>query len=103
MKVIPKKERIEVYKKALEIITNEEKGYNYGLCILLRDLYLNNNNPNDNYRIIPFQETSIYFPEFGKYYTNKNSFIRLYYENDDLWRRIVLRLILEELKANEEI
>ena len=29
-------------------------------------------------------------------------FTELYEKNDNLWRRVVLRLILEELKANEE-
>ena len=39
MKIIPKKQRIKVYKRALEIIENEEKGFDSGLCILLRNLY----------------------------------------------------------------
>jgi hypothetical protein len=58
MKVIPLKKRIKVYKRALEIIENEEKGFDKGLCILLRDLYLNSSKyPDKNYMIMRFEKT----------------------------------------------
>lgn len=106
MKIIPKKQRIKVYKRALEIIENEEEGFDSGLCILLRDLYLNKPCPENNYKIMRFERTPYYFIEFKKYYnydTIENfRFNELYEKNDNIWRRVVLRLILEELKANEE-
>ena len=62
--VIPKKERIEVYKRALEIIENEEKGFDSGLCVLLRNLYYKR----EAAHIQTFVLTPERFPEFGKYY-----------------------------------
>ena len=108
MKIIPKQKRIKVYKRALEIIENEEKGFDKGLCILLRDLYLNSSKyPDKNYMIMRFEKTPFYFIEFKKYCNYDNieifRFTELYEKNDNLWRRVVLRLSLEELKANEEI
>jgi len=44
------------------------------------------------------------YPEFKRYYNcEPRRFIELYESNRDVWRRVVLRLSLEELKANEEI
>lgn len=106
MKVIPKEQRIKVYKRALKIYENEEEWSNKGLCILLRNLYLNKLYPENNYRIMRFEKTPYYFIEFKKYCNYDNienfRFTELYEKNDNLWRRVVLRLILEELKANEE-
>ena len=106
MKVIPLKKRIKVYKRALEIIENEEKGFDHRLCILLRNLYLNKLYPENNYRIMRFEKTPYYFIEFKKYCNydciDAFKFSKLYEKNINLWRRVVLRLILEELKANEE-
>ena len=106
MKVIPKKQRIKVYKRALKIYENEEEWSNKGLCILLRNLYLNREYPENNYRIMSFEQTPYYFIKLKRYCTyemEKFKFHELYEKNDNLWRRVVLRLILEELKANEEI
>lgn len=110
--VIPKKERIRVYKRALEIIENEEDVYrlrkDYGLCILLRciDSNLNSYKEDYDFRGIywDYRETPNLYPEFKRYYNDEPiRFIKLYESNRDVWRRVVLRLILEELKANEEI
>ena len=101
MKIIPKKQRIKVYKRALEIIENEEEGFDTGLCILLRNLYSIKNREYWYYSKTPEK-----FIEFKKYYhPNQDNikFKKLYYNNLNLWRRVVLRLSLEELKANEEI
>jgi len=110
MKVIPKKQRIKVYKRALEVIENDlfliELGLesNVGLCMLLDCIMFNT-----HYKIrrMEWVNTPKRFPEFKKYmnYNKSHCFIRfenLYEENSKLWRRVVLRLILEELKANEE-
>jgi len=112
MKVIPLKKRIKVYKRALEIIENEEDVYKlrkaYELCILLRciDSNLNSYLTTYDFRGIHwhYNETPNLYPEFKRYYTDEpRKFIELYKSNRDVWRRVVLRLILEELKANEEI
>lgn len=113
MKVIPKKQRIKVYKRALEVIENDlfliELGLesNVGLCMLLDCIMFNT-----HYKIrrMEWVNTPKRFPEFKKYINYKESypfmsFIRfenLYCNNRNLWRRVVLKLILEELKANEE-
>lgn len=105
MKVIPKKKRIQVYKKALQVLENEKEDWDAGLCILFRNLYYGYSAGD----IQSFQLTPKRFPEFKKYYKynswDGNNFIKFektYERNVNLWRRAVLKLILEELKANEE-
>jgi len=105
-KIIPKRKRIQIYKRALQVLENEEENWDAGLCILLRNLYYGFHAP----FLQRFELTPIRFPEFGKYCNCSNwegndaiKFKKTYYENEHLWRRVVLRLILEELKANEEI
>ena len=104
--VIPKKERIKVYERALEIIENEEDVYelgkDYGLCILLRciDSNLNSYKEDYDFRGIywDYRETPNLYPEFKRYYNCEPiRFIKLYESNRDVWRRIVLRLILEKM------
>lgn len=104
--VIPKKERIRVYKRALEIIENEEDVYELGkayeLCILLRciDSNLNSYKEYYDFRGIywDYEETPDLYPEFKRYYTDEpRKFIELYESNRDVWRRVVLRLILEKM------
>ena len=104
--VIPKKERIKVYERALEIIENEEDVYrlrkDYGLCILLRciDSNLNSFKEAYDFRGIYWHhnETPDLYPEFKRYYTDEpRKFIELYESNRDVWRRVVLRLILEKM------
>lgn len=104
--VIPKKERIKVYKRALEIIENEEDVYrlrkDYGLCILLRcvDSNLNSYLTTYDFRGIYwyYNETPDLYPEFKRYYNCESiRFIELYESNRDVWRRVVLRLILEKM------
>jgi len=101
--VIPKKERIRVYKRALEIIENEEDVYklgkDYGLCILLRCIDSNVSHYKDSYKIAErYCETPDLYPEFKRYYNDEpRKFIELYESNRDVWRRVVLRLILEEM------
>ena len=111
MKVIPLKKRIKVYKRALEIIENEEDVYgvnrDYGLCILFRCIDLNLNHfleEEPNGKSWNFHDTPKLYPEFSKYYDSgqKVKFRETFHNNRNLWRRVVLRLILEELKANEE-
>jgi len=107
MKVIPKKQRIKVYKRALEVIENDlfliELGLNSdeGLCMLLDCITFNMHYSKRN---LEWLYTSNRFPEFKKYYKHNLDlkFANLYNSNKNLWRRVVLRLILEELKANEE-
>lgn len=107
MKVIPKQKRIKVYKRALEVIENDlfliELGLNShdGLCLLLDCITFNTHY---KLRRVEWEQTPRRFPEFRKYYQNCFSyrFENLYHRNSNLWRRVVLRLILEELKANEE-
>jgi hypothetical protein len=106
MKIIPKQKRIKIYKRALQVLENEEEDWDAGLCILLRDLYYGFRASS----IHRFELTPARFPEFNKYYKYNNwekddsiKFEKTYYKNEHLWRRVVLRLILEELKANEEI
>ena len=107
MKIIPKKTRIKVYKRALKVLENEEEDWDSGLCILLRNLYYGYN----AYIRQPFELTSERFPEFSKYYKcffgypfeDQIKFEKLYNKDEHIWRRVVLRLILEELKVNEEI
>lgn len=107
MKIIPKKERIKVYKRALEIIENEENVYelrkDHYLCILFRCIDLNLKSYLE--RGWDFRDTPMLYPEFRKYFLGdfNMKFKKIFYINRDLWRRVVLRLILEELKANEEI
>jgi len=106
MKVIPKKQRIKVYKRALEVIENEENVYELGkdryLCLLLRCIDLNLRSYLNG--IWDFNDTPKLYPEFKKYFLDDFNmrFERIFFNNRDLWRRVVLRLILEELKANEE-
>ena len=104
--VIPKKERIRVYERALEIIENEEDVYKlgkfYGLCILLRciDSNLNSYLTTYDFRGIHwyYGDTPDLYPEFKRYYTYEpRKFIELYESNIDVWRRVVLRLILEKM------
>lgn len=104
--VIPKKERIKVYERALEIIENEEDVYelgkDYGLCILLRciDSNLNSYKEDYDFRGIYWhcKETPNLYPEFKRYYNDEpRKFIELYESNIDVWRRVVLRLILEKM------
>ena len=104
--VIPKKERIRVYKHALEIIENEEDVYGldktYSLCILLRciDSNLKSYLATYDFRGIHwhYNETPDLYPEFKRYYNDEpRKFIELYESNRDVWRRVVLRLILEEM------
>lgn len=111
MKVIPKKQRIKVYKRALEIVENEEYVYdlrdNRALCFLLPAINLNVKNFRE---IQQYKNTVNLFPEFGKFISfndefwdySEVKFYNIYVSKRDLWRRVVLRLILEELKANEE-
>lgn len=112
MKVIRKKQRIKIYKRALEIIENEEYVYDLrndrALCFLLPAINLNVKNFRE---IQEYKNTVNLFPEFGKFISFNDScwdhaevkFYNIYTNNRDLWRRVVLKLILEELKANEEI
>ena len=104
--VIPKKERIRVYKRALEIIENEEDVYklgkDYGLCILLRCIDSNLNSYKEDYDFRGiywcYKETPDLYPEFKRYYNDEpRKFIELYESNRDVWRRVVLRLILEKM------
>jgi len=104
--VIPKKERIRVYKRALEIIENEEDVYGldktYSLCILLRciDSNLKSYLATYDFRGIHwhYNETPDLYPEFKRYYNDEpRKFIGLYESNRDVWRRVVLRLILEKM------
>ena len=106
METIPKKERIRVYKRALEIIENEEDVYElgkaYGLCLLLRciDSNLNSYKEYYDFRGIhwDYEETPDLYPEFKRYYNDEpRKFIELYESNIDVWRRVVLRLILEKM------
>lgn len=107
MKVIPKQKRIKVYKRALEVIENDlfliELGLNSddGLCMLLDCITFNIHYKR---RSMAWLHTPNRFPEFKKYYKHglNLKFKNLYNDNSNLWRRVVLRLILEELKANEE-
>ena len=99
MKVIPKKQRIKIYKCALKLY-EEELDEDVGICQLLRNLYWIKNKEYWYYSKTPEK-----FIEFKKYYhPNQNNirFENTFYNNKNLWRRVVLRLILEELKANEE-
>ena len=107
MKVIPKKKRIKVYKRALEIIENKEDVYELGkdkyLCLLFRCIDLNlKSYLNKEW---DYEHTPILYPEFRKYFLDdfNMKFEEIFCTNRDLWRRVVLRLILEELKTNEEI
>ena len=116
MKTIPKKKRIKVYKRALEIVENEEciynnegkKGSEIGLCLLFRCIDSNLNSYMDDYDKFgnnwDHAHTPNLYPEFKKYFLDDFNmrFERIFFNNRDLWRRVVLRLILEELKANEE-
>ena len=100
--VIPKKERIEVYKRALEIIENEEDVYGlveYPLCVLLRCIDSNVKHYVYSYKIVDdYHYTPKLYPEFGKYYENNvKNFLNVYAFNRNLWRRVVLRLILEKM------
>jgi len=104
--VIPKKERIRVYKHALEIIENEEDVYGldktYSLCILLRciDSNLKSYLATYDFRGIHwrYNETPNLYPEFKRYYNyNPRKFSNVYMSNRNLWRRVVLRLILEKM------
>ena len=114
--VIPKKERIRIYKRALEIIENEEDVYklrkDYGLCILLRCIDSNLNSYleyydfrgihwhyKDSYKIAErYCFTPKLYPEFGKYCKDGvKKFSNVYMSNRNLWRRVVLRLILEKM------
>ena len=107
MKVIPKQKRIKIYKKALQVLENDlflnKLGLDNdaGLCIILDCIAFNT-----HYiiRKMEWLQTPNRFPEFKKYYNNliNIKFANLYYDNTNLWRRVVLRLILEELKENEE-
>lgn len=107
MKVIPKQKRIKVYKRALEVIENDlfliELGLNShdGLCLLLDCITFNKHYTE---REMEWLYTPNRFPEFKKYYKDglDLKFANLYNINTNIWRRVVLRLILEELKANEE-
>ena len=107
MKIIPLKKRIKVYKRALEVIENDlsltKLGLNShdGLCMLLDCIAFNIHYTE---RKISWLHTPNRFPEFKKYYKDglDLKFANLYNSNTNLWRRVVLRLILEELKANEE-
>ena len=101
--VIPKKERIRIYKRALEIIENEEDVYGldktYLLCILLRCIDSNVSHYKDSYKIAErYCFTPKLYPEFGKYCKDGvKKFSNVYMSNRNLWRRVVLRLILEEM------
>ena len=101
--VIPKKERIEVYKRALEIIENEEDVYElgkaYGLCHLLRCIDSNLRHYLNDYKIVnSCYYTPKLYPEFRKYYKNNvKKFSNVYMSNRNLWRRVVIRLILEKM------
>ena len=106
MNIIPKKERIEVYKRALEIIENEEDIYeleSYALCLLLRciDSNLNSYLEDYDFRGIywDYRETPNLYPEFENYYKDYDSirFPNVFTSNRNLWRRVVLRLILEKM------
>jgi hypothetical protein len=111
MKTIPKQKRIKVYKRALQIIEDEQTVFgleNNSLCYILQCIVFNYFH---NTQVDKYKHTTSLFPEFGKYiqYTNNGNwhpifvkFPEAYRNNRDLWRRVVLRLILEELKANEE-
>ena len=107
MKVIPKKQRIKIYKRTLEIIENDlfltELGLDShdGLCMLLDCIAFNKHYSE---REMAWLHTPNRFPEFKKYYKHglDLKFANLYNSNTNLWRRVVLKLILEELKANEE-
>lgn len=107
MKVIPKQKRIKIYKKALQVLENDlfliELGLNSddGLCMLLDCITFNIHYSKRN---MEWLYTSNRFLEFKKYYNNlvNIKFANLYNDNTNLWRRVVLRLILEELKENEE-
>jgi len=105
MKVISLKKRIKVYKRALEVIENDltELGLNSddGLCMVLDCIAFNKHYTE---REMEWLYTPNRFPEFKKYYKDglDLKFANLYNINTNIWRRVVLRLILEELKANEE-
>ena len=106
MDIILKKERIEVYKRDLEIIENEEDVYrlkkDYALCLLLRCIDSNLNSCLEDYDFRgiywDYRETPDLYPEFKRYYNcGPREFIELYKSNRGVWRRVVLRLILEEM------
>ena len=97
---IPLRKRIKVYRRALEIIDNEEDVYgldkDYVLCVLLRCVEMNlRHYLNGDWS---FSKTPILYPEFGKYYywSRPTRFEKTYDENPLLWRRVVLKLIIEE-------
>ena len=101
-----KKERLPIYKKALEIVQSGEEAYGMesgdglGLCLLLPCIWLNLNSFLDAFidekgKEFSFGETTKYFPEFAKYDWHHN----IDYMNDAVkWRIDTLKSIIAEYK-----
>lgn len=94
-----KKERLRIYKRALEIIQREEYVYrlnDYGLCLLLPCIWLNLDSFMDCFRdnkgvVFSHYDTPKYFPEFGKY-NWRNS--KVYAKDRNKWRISTLKKII---------
>jgi len=95
MEVISKRKRIQIYKIALDLYENKKDG-DTGLCQLLRDICIQKTNERNWWYYI---YTSKKFPELYNivHMGNIYKFKHLYETNRNLWRRVILRYILETM------